>query len=69
MFERLGGIEALRAAVSIFYGKLLVDVELKPFFEDVDMANLQAKQVCASVRLTMSSLVQAGNTALDHCTC
>jgi chemotaxis signal transduction protein/truncated hemoglobin YjbI len=37
LFERLGGDEAVEAAVDIFYSKVMADATLKPFFEGVDM--------------------------------
>lgn len=37
LFERLGGDEAVEAAVDIFYSKVMSDETLKPFFEGVDM--------------------------------
>lgn len=37
LFERLGGDEAVEAAVDIFYSKFMADASLTPFFEGVDM--------------------------------
>ena len=37
LFERIGGDEAVEAAVDIFYSKVLSDPALQPFFEGVDM--------------------------------
>ena len=37
LFERLGGDDAVEAAVDIFYRRVMSDGDLKPFFEDVDM--------------------------------
>lgn len=37
LFERLGGDEAVEAAVDIFYAKIMADPSLKPFFDGVDM--------------------------------
>lgn len=45
LFERLGGEEAIIAAVDLFYEKLLDDGRLAPFFADMDMDNLARKQV------------------------
>jgi len=37
LFERLGGDDAVEAAVDIFYGKIMSDSALKPFFDGVNM--------------------------------
>lgn len=37
LFERLGGDDAVEAAVDIFYSKIMADDSLTPFFEGVDM--------------------------------
>jgi chemotaxis signal transduction protein/truncated hemoglobin YjbI len=37
LFERIGGDAAVEAAVDLFYGKVIGDADLKPFFEGVDM--------------------------------
>lgn len=37
LFERIGGDAAVEAAVDLFYGKVIGDAGLKPFFEGVDM--------------------------------
>jgi hemoglobin len=42
LFERLGGKNAVNAAVDIFYKKVLEDKRIKHFFSDVDM-NRQIK--------------------------
>ena len=44
MFERIGGKDAVNAAVDIFYEKVMADPELKPFFDGVDMARQRNKQ-------------------------
>lgn len=44
LYAKLGGQAAVSAAVDIFYKKLLADDYLKPFFENVDMVTLVAKQ-------------------------
>lgn len=44
LYERLGGAPAIDAAVETFYGKLMADPQLKPFFDGVDMGRQRAKQ-------------------------
>lgn len=44
LYERIGGTAAVKAAVDIFYGKVLADDRIKHFFENVDMAAQNAKQ-------------------------
>lgn len=44
LYERIGGAPAVKAAVEIFYGKVLADERIAHFFEGVDMANQSAKQ-------------------------
>ena len=42
LFEKLGGTDAVNAAVDKFYDKVLTDDRIKHFFKDVDM-DRQAK--------------------------
>lgn len=44
LFERLGGQDAVNAAVDIFYRKMLVDERVCHFFDDVDMEQQILKQ-------------------------
>lgn len=44
IYEQLGGAPAVNAAVDIFYGKVLADAGLAPYFDDTDMAHLKAHQ-------------------------
>ncbi|RAK68453.1 group I truncated hemoglobin [Phenylobacterium kunshanense] len=44
LYERIGGAPAVKAAVDIFYGKVLADDRIAHFFDGVDMANQNAKQ-------------------------
>ena len=44
LFEKLGGKDAVNAAVDKFYEKVLSDDLLKPFFDDVDMGRQRASQ-------------------------
>ena len=44
LFERLGGADAVNAAVDIFYRKVLSDDRVAHFFDNVDMDRQIAKQ-------------------------
>lgn len=44
LFERLGGANAVNAAVDIFYRKMLNDPRVSGYFDDVDMDRQIAKQ-------------------------
>ena len=44
IYEELGGAEAVRAAVDLFYRKVLADQRLAHYFEGVNMARLKAHQ-------------------------
>jgi len=44
LFAKIGGIEAVNAAVNIFYEKVLNDVSIRHFFENTDMNRQIAKQ-------------------------
>ncbi|MFB6178506.1 MAG: truncated hemoglobin [Halorientalis sp.] len=44
LYDRLGGRDAIRAVVDEFYGRVLADDELGPFFADTDMASLKEHQ-------------------------
>ena len=44
LYERIGGAPAVKAAVDIFYGKVLADDRIAHFFAGVDMAKQAGKQ-------------------------
>ncbi len=44
LFERIGGRDAVNAAVDIFYKKVLCDDRISSFFESVDMDLQRRKQ-------------------------
>lgn len=44
LFVRIGGDEALNAAVDIFYDKVLADEHVSHFFKSADMSTLKSKQ-------------------------
>jgi hemoglobin len=45
LYERIGGAAAVEAAVGIFYGKIMNDSILKPFFDGVDMKRQERHQI------------------------
>ncbi len=45
LYDRLGGEEAVSAAVGIFYAKLMAEAELAPFFAGIDIDRLVRKQI------------------------
>ncbi|MEZ5284155.1 MAG: hypothetical protein R2712_04960 [Vicinamibacterales bacterium] len=44
LFERVGGVPAIKAAVDLFYEKVLADETLAPFFTDTKLSWLKARQ-------------------------
>ncbi len=44
LYKRLGGAPAIKAAVDVFYGKVLADERIRHFFDGVDMERQRAKQ-------------------------
>ena len=44
MYDRLGGPDGVRTAVSVFYQRVVADPELAPWFEGIDLDRLQAHQ-------------------------
>ncbi len=44
IFERIGGADAVNAAIDIFYKKVLADKTINTYFTNVDMAAQAAKQ-------------------------
>ncbi len=44
LFERIGGQDAINAAVDVFYRKVLTDDRVSDFFETTDMEAQHAKQ-------------------------
>jgi len=45
LYDKIGGAKAVKAAVDIFYDKILANELLKPFFEHLDMKAQRVKQV------------------------
>ena len=50
LYEMIGGRSKIQETVTLFYGKVLADPRLRPFFESVNMDGLRARQ---SMFLTM----------------
>lgn len=44
LFDKIGGRDAVNAAVDLFYQKVLADDRIKHFFDDVDMEKQKGKQ-------------------------
>ena len=44
LYERIGGAEAVKAAVALLYDKILSDPLLVPFFQDIDVDRLRSSQ-------------------------
>lgn len=44
LYDRIGGRDAVNAAVDIFYDKILADGRVSEFFDGVDMKRQRAKQ-------------------------
>lgn len=44
LYKRLGGAPAIKAAVDVFYGKVLADDRIRHFFDGVDMERQRQKQ-------------------------
>eukprot|EP00775_Hariotina_reticulata_P008152 gene8152-8345_t len=45
IYDKLGGKEAIQAAVDIFYGKILADDSINGFFKNTDMKEQRSKQM------------------------
>ena len=49
LFERIGGMDAVKATVDKMYDKILADPLLIPFFKDLDMARQRRSQTAFMV--------------------
>ena len=65
LYDKLGGPEALEAAVDLFYEKVLDDDRLKHFFEGTNMMRLVIKQVHLLISNTAPQ-VKASQPALGE---
>ena len=45
IYDKIGGTKSVKAAVDIFYGKVLADERVNGFFKNTDMTAQRAKQV------------------------
>lgn len=45
LFDKIGGRDAVMAAVDIFYNKVLADVRINKFFDGIDMKDQRRKQI------------------------
>lgn len=45
IYDKIGGTKSVKAAVDIFYGKVLADEKVNGFFKNTDMAAQKGKQV------------------------
>jgi hemoglobin len=52
IYERLGEQRGIRAAVDVFYDRVLADPELTSYFEGVDTGRLRAHQAKLLVQVT-----------------
>ncbi|HMI33836.1 MAG TPA: group 1 truncated hemoglobin [Propionibacteriaceae bacterium] len=50
-YEIIGGGSAVSAVVNDFYGRVLGDSQLAPYFEEVDLARLKRHQVLLVTKL------------------
>ncbi|WP_448810975.1 group I truncated hemoglobin [Agromyces bauzanensis] len=44
IYEQVGGPDGMRAAVTVFYNRVVADEQLGPWFEGVDLERLKAHQ-------------------------
>lgn len=60
LYDRLGGEDAVLAAVDLFYAKVLADDLTRPFFEGLDMAAQTRKQLAFMTRAFGGPVVNQG---------
>ena len=60
IYEQLGQENGIRTAVDDFYGRVLDDPELKPYFDGVDMARLRSHQALLLIQVTGGPAVYEG---------
>lgn len=67
LYERLGGAPAINSAVEIFYGRVLGDPMLSPFFEKVDISRQRQKQIEFLTQILGGPAIYRGRTmSLAH---
>ena len=45
LYDLIGGQHTVKAAIELFYKKVMEDDSLRPFFKEKDMAHLRSRQV------------------------
>jgi hemoglobin len=62
IYERIGGAEAVAAAVDVLYGRVLADPLLAPHFAGVDMARLKLHQRAFLAAILRGPAMYAGRS-------
>ena len=65
LFDRLGGEDAITAAVALFYDKVLADPLVSPFFERLDMDMQVKKQIAFMGYAFGSGLAYSGRGLVE----
>jgi methyl-accepting chemotaxis protein len=65
LFERLGGVPAIKAAVDAFYARVLADDALAPFFEGVSMRSMVSRQNAFFIQALGGPQVYKGRNMRD----
>ena len=68
LFNRLGGMAAVNAAVDIFYGKVLADETISHFFASTPMKTQAGKQKAFLAYAFGASMAFTGKNARSPCT-
>ena len=66
LFARLGGQNAVNAAVDIFYRKMLTDDRVSHFFDDVDMEKQIQKQKGFLTKISYTKSFPVNELILIH---
>jgi hemoglobin len=65
IYERIGGAEAVAAAVDLLYGRVLADPLLAPHFAGVDMARLKLHQRAFLAAILKGPAMYAGRSMAE----